>query len=428
MRLTKLAAIAVFSWIVAVPAAHGQFPQYTNPGSGALVQPEVKPTLEKAMGDALWRFGDVRLQPILGLRNIGYVSNISGKPGDKVDDYTATGVVGVKAYLPIGKKVIFAAHALPEYAWWKSTTTLRTWQYRYGAGLFGYFNRLTVEAKFTADDQQSYLSNELESPANITNDKGELNFAVRVSGPFSVFFGGSQEKAKYQDNGLRAFFPASVDLLNRTETVARGGILYKRANGFAVGLGYERDNTDFTRTARDRSNSGGGPLLTVQHSGSRWTASIDASYRTLREKTGASFREFKALSGSGTIGLKTGGRTQVNIYGSKGLFYTLAAGTDYADEQRLGISGQMLVGWRTDLRVYYESGQAKYRSAVDVLDSRRTDDFDTVGLEAQFKVGESATFRLGYNETQFNSNQSQFDRKLKNIQVSLNFGGVATAW
>ena len=228
MRLTRLAAIAVSSSIVAVTAAHGQFPQYTNPGSGALVQPETKATLEKAMGDALWRFGDVRLQPILGLRNIGYVSNISGKPGEKVDDYTATGVAGLKAYLPIGRKVIFAAHALPEYAWWKSTTTLRTWQYRYGAGLFGYFNRLTLEAKFTADDQQSYVSNELESPANITDNRGEVNASIRVSGPISVFFGGSQANFHHDDNGLTRFFPADVQQLNRKETVARGGVAKDR--------------------------------------------------------------------------------------------------------------------------------------------------------------------------------------------------------
>ena len=49
-------------------------------------------------------------------------------------------------------------------------------------------------------------------------------------------------------------------------------------------------------------------------------------------------------------------------------------------------------------------------------------------LEAQFKLGESATIRLGYNHTVFDSNFNLFDRKLDNIQFSLNFGGIGNAW
>ncbi len=428
MRLRKLAVTAVSGFLIAASAAWAQFPQYINPGSLALTQPDEKATIEKAMGDALWRLGDVRVQPILGVRNIGYVSNISGKPGQRVDDYTATGVIGVKAYLPIGKKVILAGHALPEYAWWDQTTPLRTWQYRYGAGLFGYFNRLTMTAKFDAEDQQSYVSNELDSPANITHDRGQIDFGVRVSGPISVFFGGSQDKSSYDDNGLGEFFPAPVDNLNRRETVLRGGVRYKRENGFEVGLGYERDKTDFTRSARDHSSSGGGPVLTIHHTGNRWSADVDASYRTLEEQDNAQFRRFKSISGNGRLGLKTGGRTEVDVYGSKGLFYTLQAGTDYADEQRVGISGQILLGWRTDLRAYYEVGEANYRSSFALLDERRKDDFTTSGIEAQFKLGESATVRLGYSHTKFDSNLDAFDRTLNNIQFSLNFGGIGNAW
>lgn len=430
MKLRKLAVIAVSGALSVLlgGTARAQFPQYINPGSLALAEPDEKATIEKAMGDALWRFGDVRIQPLLGVRNIGYVSNISGDPGSRVDDYTGTAVIGVKAYLPVGKKVILAAHAMPEYAWWKKTNPLRTWQYRYGAGFFGYFNRLTIAAKATAEDQQSYVSNELDSPANITHERGEVNAAVRVSGPISLFFGGSQDRVKYDDNGLDRFFPAAIENLNRRENVLRGGVKYTRNNGFELGLGYEQDATDFTRSARDRSNKGGGPLLTVHHTGDRWVADIDAAYRKLEERDDATFREFKSVSGGGRIGVKTGGRTEIDVYGSKGLFYTLQAGTDYAAEQRLGISGQILLGWRTQLRAYYEVGDSTFRSAVDALDERRKDDFDTVGIEAQFKFGESATLRLGYNHTVFDSNQDAFDRTLNNIQFSVNFGGIGRAW
>ena len=427
MRLRKL-AVSTVSALLATSAAHAQFPQYINPGSGALTKPDERATVEKGMGDALWRLGGLRIQPVLGVRDIGYVSNINGTPGKAVDDFTATGVIGLKAYLPIGKKVILAGHFLPEYVWWLDTKALETWQYRYGAGLFGYFNRLTMAAKFTAEDQQQYVSNEIDTPANVTNDKVQLDFAVRVSGAISIFFGGSQDTSEYDDNGLGRFFPSAVENLDRRESVVRGGVSYERANGFQVGLGYESAKTDFTHTSRDRSNSGGGPILIIHHNGSRWTADGDVAYRRLKQQDGALFHEFESFSGHARLGLRVGARTHVDVYGSEGLFYTLLNGTDYADEQRLGISGTIQLGWRTDLRAYYEFGEATYRSSIDVLDERRIDDFDTAGIEAQFRLGESATIRLGYNHTVFDSNFNVFDRKLDNIQFSLNFGGIGNAW
>ncbi|MEO8504855.1 MAG: hypothetical protein ABI609_13240 [Acidobacteriota bacterium] len=394
----------------------------------ALQQPDVKETLVKSMGDALWRFGAVRVQPLLGIRNLGYVSNISGDPSHRIDDYTATGVIGLKAYVPMGPKVILAAHVIPEYVLWQKTKGLNGWQYRYGGGLFGYFNRLTLEAKYTGEDQQQYVSNELESPANITKGLGEVNFGVRVSGPISVFGGGQATNWKYDDNGFKSFFPTQLDNLDRDETSLHGGLKYTRNNGFALGLGYQTNTTNFKHTLRDRSNQGGGPMLTVHHVGDRWDADIDAAYLKLTQHDTGTFREFKSLSGGGHLGLKVGGRTTVAIYGSQGLFYTLAANSEYADETREGLSAQILLGWRTQFRAYIEQGQAKYRSSVASLDDRRLDDFNTFGVEGQFKFGETATLRLGYNHTVYNSNLDQFDRTINNIQVSLNFGGLLRAW
>ena len=86
------------------------------------------------MGDAPWRLGAVRVQPWLGLRDVAYIDNVFGSADDPESDLTLTFGAGLKAYLPVGEKVVLAAHILPEYVWWRDNDQLSDWHYRYGAG------------------------------------------------------------------------------------------------------------------------------------------------------------------------------------------------------------------------------------------------------------------------------------------------------
>jgi hypothetical protein len=154
MRTLKVWACSTVLCITGAATARAQYPQYIFPGNLGLPTATTEQTLLKSMGDAPWRLGAVRVQPWLGLRDVAYIDNVFGSADDPQSDLTLTFGAGLKAYLPVGEKVVLAAHILPEYVWWRDNDQLSDWHYRYGAGVFGFFNRMTLEVKGHATEQQ----------------------------------------------------------------------------------------------------------------------------------------------------------------------------------------------------------------------------------------------------------------------------------
>lgn len=405
-------------------AAGAQFQQYTAPGSLGIPTLSTRATLEKALGSATWRWGRLRVQPWLGLRDVSYVDNIFvGDPGTGDDDFTATLNMGIEAHLPIGPKIVLSTHFIPEYIWWLDHEELRGWHYQTGVGAYGYFNRMTVEAAVTATERQTYVSSEFQSPAVIETRKGSLNVAVEVAPPLALFANVSASQITYDDKGVRPFFPAALELLDRDEQVYRGGLRYTRQSGFAVGVGYETSQTDFDDEARDRSNTGSGPAFDIGYDGARWSASVDLVQRKLEERDDSQFREFKETTGAARFTLKSGVHFNPSLYGSRQLVYSLQPGSSYFQDERIGLAVEQVLGWRTALRAFVEDGTNEY-VGVSALFPDRSDDYLGYGGEVQFKMRENWTFQLGVARSEFDSNLDAFDRELTTWRISLNLGPV----
>lgn len=407
-------------------AAVAQFPQYIPPGSLGIPEVEERQQLEKSLGNAPWRLGPIRLQPHLVLRDVGYVDNVFPS-GRKVSDITATGGVGLKAYLPVGNKFTLAAHVLPEYVWWKRFTELSGWRHRSGLGAFAYFNRLSMELKYTNNDLLQYISHEFDGPGDITKDRLELNAEVEVGGSLAVFGGASRAEWKYDDNGFDEAFPDKLVLLDRTEDIARIGVKYKRQDGLQIGVGFEDTQVDFDTVRRDRSNEGTGYVVTVAHTGSHIGAAADLVYREIQETNGSQFNDFKAWTGSGRVQYRSESRFGASLFGNRQIVYSLAQGTSYFTDQRLGASFEMRMGWRTDLRAFVELGKDEYEPLAGNA-QLRVDDFDTLGVEFQMKLRETSTFLAGVARTTYDSNVNRFDRELTTIRATINFGGGFLGW
>jgi hypothetical protein len=424
-RAWKRLVVAVVL-ITASRMATAQFPQYIPPGALGIPEVEDRQELEKSLGNAPWRLGPLRLQPHIVVRDVGYVDNVFPS-GRKVSDFTATGGVGLKAYLPVGNKFTLAAHVLPEYVWWEKFGELSGWRHRAGLGAFAYFNRLSMELKYTNTDLLQYISHEFDSPGDITKDRLELNGEVDVGGSLAVFGGASHSTWEYDDNGFDFAFPDQIELLDRTEDIARIGIRYKRASGFKLGVGYEDTQIDFDTPRRDRSNEGSGYVVTIAHTGSHIGAAADVVYRDIQEKDGSQFRDFKAWTGSGRVQYRSESRFGASLFGNRQIVYSLAQGTSYFTDQRLGGSFEMRMGWRTDLRAFVEVGKDEYEPVAG-NSQLRTDDFDTIGAEFQMKLRETSTFLAGVSRTTYDSNIDRFDRELTTIRLTINFGGGFLGW
>jgi hypothetical protein len=427
MRLRIIAGFTVLGWGCAV-AAGAQFAQYTAPGGLGLPSVGSREALEKGMAEAPWRLGRLRVQPWLGLRDVAYVENIFiGPEGSGDSDLTATVGLGIKAYQPVGPKIILAAHLMPEYVWWQDHGELAGWHYRHGLGAFGFFNHLTAEAKVTATQQQQYVTSEFASIATLAGQNASLDLSVDLNGPLSFFAGASASDLEYDDDGVEPFFPADLSVLDRQEQVLRGGLAYKRRSGFRFGLGYEQSEVDFDDTRRDRSNSGGGPLLVVGYDGARMSTAVDLVHRELEEERGSDFRRFRDLSGTARLTFKTGARLNPSFYGSRQLVYSLQPESSYFADERAGLSLEQVIGWRTSLRVFGEVGRNDYVQLSGAAPDR-TDDYLGYGGEVQFKIRERLTALIGAVRSEYDSNLAGFDRDLTSIRLSVTFGGGYSPW
>ncbi|HXO18897.1 MAG TPA: hypothetical protein VOA87_03110, partial [Thermoanaerobaculia bacterium] len=297
-------------------AAWAQFDQYTAPGGPAGRPEDRKGALENASAEARWRLGQLRVEPWIGLKDLEYVDNAFGAPGGKTGDYTATVGAGLRAYLHSGPKLIWAAHALPEYVWWKDLSERRRVNGRYGIGAFGFWNHLNLEATATRDQEQRVTTPELPEPVHSRTDRAHLSLDAPIGGRLSVF--GSGEKGQFRSlvRGTSGSDPAesSLALLDRDETIWRAGLRYNLPRRWSVGLGGERSQVDFVNPAvrlsafADRSNSGTSPLLQIRHDSKEVFLSLEAVRRSLSPSGGSSFVPFKSTTVDGQAGFNTARR------------------------------------------------------------------------------------------------------------------------
>jgi hypothetical protein len=417
--------------LVCLPAAAvwAQSEQYIAPGELGLPRVSTRERVETAVEEARWRFGALRVEPWIGVRDAAWVDNVFGTADDPVSDFTVTAGAGLEAYVPAGKAVL-AAYALPEYVWWQDLVDLRQLRGHYGAGLFGYFNRLTVEIDGRLSDSEDFLSAELISRAGIEERRGEAAVAVDVRGPFALFAAASTTAWSYDTEispGAPGAPPAPVTALDRDQREISGGLRYTLSNGLAIGAGAQLTETEFDDPAGDRSNSGSGPLVEMSFDGNRVDLALRAAYLTLEAEQGSSFQEQKQTSGDFRLGFTPGGRVSGALYGGRTLSYSALDVDGSILDTRLGAALSASLGWRTAADLFVEQGRFEVTTPGGAGD--RDDESLSVGGAVRFELRPKLTLLLGATSTDFDSERADLDRKVTTLRAGLSFGGRGgTPW
>ena len=144
----------------------------------------------------------------------------------------ASASAGLRAYIRTGPKVFWAAHVIPEYVWWQDATDRRRLDGRYGAGMFAFWNRLTVEATATREENQGYLSPEVAQLTHSRSDRFGLTAEVKVSGRVYAFLGAEQFEIRSLDE--REPTAAPFERFDRDLSLLRGGVGYRQSYGNAT--------------------------------------------------------------------------------------------------------------------------------------------------------------------------------------------------
>lgn len=412
------------------PPARAQFAQYTAPGGPERPGEARQQRLEEALSEARWRLGPVRVEPWLGLRDVGWVDTGTDTAEDSQSRFTATAGAGLRAYLPTGPKVIWAVHALPQYVWADDEGASRL-NGRYGAGFFGFFNRLTVEATATRSEELGIVTPEVLQRASSRVDRADLSAEVLVAGSVALFATTSRAQTESLVDEEQAGAVQALPLLDRTETVSRAGLRLRSRGGFVVGLGAEWSEADFdTPTtggpALDRSNSGTAPVLEISNPEGRLVLSLDLAYRSLEPDGESTFVPYDGLTGR--LQLTTGGqgRLRPTLYASRNVIYALTPPFSYAESDRAGVALTLALGRRTSLVTFAEVGRDDYAAADAELGRR--DDQTAYGARLTLSLGRSASLQLGAGREEYDSSPPGLERSFTTVQVGITLGAGEGTW
>jgi hypothetical protein len=425
MRRAAVVAIAVLTAVT----AGAQFSQYTAPGSLAVEQVPLKDRVESAMKQARYRLGPFRVGPWIALKDFGYLNNAYSTATGEQSDYTGTIGAGAQAYLPVGPELIVSAYALPEYVWWRDEPARRGWNGSAGAGLFGYFNRVTLELQGGYTRGQQYVSSEVTTPVNLEDRHADAQVEVRMTGLLSLFGRGGVHRWRYNLRGLDPSLGSSLLINERNEASAGGGVRLHLSDDASVGLGVESFNNDFIHPDHDLSSSGTAPMIELRVQRAHVRVSASAVRLDLTPKAGSSFVKYTGTMGQFQLGWRPRSRLELVWYGNRNLVYSFSQGSPYYIDERAGLSAAMPLGWRSRVRIYGETGREEYTAAPAAPAAPgRTDDLKAWGGSLSFELGRDVSLAFSGSRTDYTSVLAQFARSVTQVQATLQFGGGSGWW
>jgi hypothetical protein len=429
--------LTALTLLAAVPAG-AQFSQYTAPGTLLDRGTSKKEQMEKALDSARWRLGPLRVAPWLAIRDAAYVSDVfAGLQGGSVEepDFTITAGAGVQGYLPLGSKTFFTVDVLPQYVYWQKQEERRRLNGYYGAGLFGFFNRLSLQATAKRAEEQAIVTPEFEQRIHARQDLLEGIAELRIGR--AVYLFGSASRLTFEplieDLGDDPRLPPFGDL-DREERLLRGGVEYRPDDRLRVAIGAERSEVGFAGTARDRSNSGTSPLLEAGYDSDRLHLLGTLARRSLEPEPGSEFAPFDATTGQLRVTLIPRWRLSYSVYASRGLTYSIEPGYSHFTADRLGGSIGSKIGRSSAVEIFFESGVHDYAviSAVSAGVAGvpgRQDDFQAYGTALHLQLSDHLRLNVGVQRTELDSDLAGFDRSLTVVQSNLElsaFGGAFT--
>lgn len=431
--ITALALLAALS--TAVPAS-AQFSQYTEPGGLLTRGTSKKEQMEKAVENARWRLGPVRLSPWFSIRDAAYVSDVfagsrDSLPGQEEEDpdFTITAGAGLQGFLPIGPKSYFTFDALPNYVYWQEQEDRRRLNGFYGVSLLGFFNRLTTEATVRRAEEQGVLTPEFEQRVHSRQDRVEGLVEVELTPSLSLFTSGYslETSALTEDLGDDPRLPPFQEL-DREERVLRGGLEVRVRERLRLAAGVERSEVDFFDPGHDRSNSGTAPLLEVSYQGPKLEVSGGVAFRSLEPEGRSEFVPFDETTGQLQATWTPRWRLSYSVYGSRNLVYSLEQDVSHFTADRFGAAITAQLGQLSSVSLFGETGVHDYASGA-VAALPREDDFTAYGTRISLSVRERVRFNLGVSRSEIDSPVPGLDRSLTVVQSSIEisaFGGALT--
>lgn len=404
---------------VGASSAAAQFTQYIAPGTLGVEPQDLEERLDQGWRSARYHLGKLRLDPVLYLRDAGYQQNVFGAADDQkqVDDYRILAAGGLNAYLPLGEKGMFSAFVTPEYSWWAETEDLRQFNLSAGAGLFVFFNRLTVTVDGRRLEQVSILNAEVPAPINLEEDRLSLGLEIEVQRSIFVFAALEASQHRYAGDAVAAVDDLQLLALDRDYESARAGVRIALGDRWSLGAGVEASENDFLFDPGSRSNDGSGPFAEVRFDGNQVSAQVAVYDTELDFAPGSTLTGFSSSTGTGRVIYTSPQRFSFALYGSRNIVFSARETDSLFVEQRLGFSVGRDEGRRLGWRAFFESGDLEYSGGVESI--RRDEDLTAIGLEVGYDLTDLVSLILAWEDADYDSSRPEFDRGTSTLGLRL---------
>lgn len=387
--------------------------QYIVPGSTLRADelPYSEEELRSQVDHSAWRRGALRFSPWLGLSDFSLVRT-KNELGETRSDVTASAGGGIRAYLKPSRKVIWTAHALPEYVFWKENREKAGWNGRFGTGLFAYGNRFDVEASWRRSERQSFFSSEIRELTTRRIDASRLVFALELHPRLSLVGGYTLTALRSREGGI-------FESLDRDD--GRLALrLVARAAAWRIGVGFEDRSTDFTEEARDLSHDGEAGLVNLSYEGARFAMRFEAARLSLSPQRGSVFVPFEETTGYVETLWNVGEESSLFVYAHRRLDYSVEGGVSNVLAERLGSRLNFKLT-KVRLGLTVETGNDEYRNVTGT--AARLDDVFSYAAVVGFELrGFVVLFQALRSE--YDSSFDVFDRNVTTWGLAIQLGAL----
>jgi len=410
LRLPRLVIALPLLAAAAAPLA-GQSGQYTPPGALGVHPVDAREALRAAVDEAPWRLGPIRLDPWLGLREIAWVEN-EGEPGD----LTIAVGAGLRAYLPVGSRLVLTAHALPEYVWWRDRADDRRLASRAGAGLFYYANRLGLEVRASASDLDDYATPEVQRRTEVDARTLAARLDVPLGHRLALFV-----RAERGDFDVVDEDPVVADLenLDRTDTRLEGGVRLLLGHDLWIGVGAGTSESEFDAAALDLSNDGSHSLVEIGWNRPKLDVSYVVRRVELEPVAGSAFGGFDDTTWRGQVSWQPRRQSSLAVYAQSDLVYSVLSDAPYFLDERAGVRVGLPLGSRLALAGFYEDGEHDYS------DGRR-DDVRSWGGTLDAPIYRRLRLAVAARTTEIEGDLGR--REIREVGLRLSLGGSGPSW
>jgi hypothetical protein len=208
--------------------------------------------LEQIIERARWRLGPLRFYPMIRFVDVGYDSNVYRvrEEDDPTTDFTFTFSPQLDTYLLFKNWMIFSLAVNPEYVFYASETSQRSWNQNFSPGIKMFiFQRFVLSGNYAYRKGKRRGTSEFDVRVDIETKSYLGSLYYEMTRRTTLGFSGSMREIKHEDV-FEPDFTGRYSTLDRTE---KEGVLHFYYSVFTDSIFFT--NAGYTEYVFDRPES-----------------------------------------------------------------------------------------------------------------------------------------------------------------------------